>query len=69
MFRSLIRIRPDGHYGLCEFSAISRSLQSFGGVSRVSIRQGAHGHRMVGVGRDLFGSPSPTPLPKQGRLQ
>ena len=26
-------------------------------------------HRMVGVGRDLCGSSSPTPLPKQGRLQ
>jgi len=23
-------------------------------------------HRMVGVGRDLCGSSSPTPLPKQG---
>jgi len=26
-------------------------------------------HRMVGVGRDLCGSPSPTPQPKQGHLQ
>ena len=26
-------------------------------------------HRMVGVGRDLCGSSSPTPLPKQGHLQ
>jgi len=26
-------------------------------------------HRIVGVGRDLCGSSSPTPLPKQGRLQ
>jgi len=26
-------------------------------------------HRMVGVGRDLCGSSSPTPPPKQGRLQ
>ena len=26
-------------------------------------------HRMVGVGRDLCGSPSPTLLPKQGHLQ
>jgi len=25
-------------------------------------------HRMVGVGRDLCGSPSPTPVPKQGHL-
>jgi len=26
-------------------------------------------HRMVRVGRDLSGSSSPTPLPKQGHLQ
>ena len=26
-------------------------------------------HRMVGIGRDLCGSPIPTPLPKQGRLE
>jgi len=26
-------------------------------------------HSMVGVGRDLCGSSSPTPLPKQGHLQ
>jgi len=26
-------------------------------------------HRMVGVGRDLCGSSSPTPLPKQGHLE
>jgi len=26
-------------------------------------------HRTVGVGRDLCGSSSPTPLPKQGHLQ
>jgi len=26
-------------------------------------------HRIVGVGRDLCGSPSPTLLPKQGHLQ
>jgi len=26
-------------------------------------------HRMVGVGRDLCGSSSPTPLPKKGHLQ
>jgi len=26
-------------------------------------------HRMFGVGRDLCGSSSPTPLPKQGHLQ
>jgi len=26
-------------------------------------------HRMLGVGKDLCGSSSPTPLPKQGHLE
>ena len=26
-------------------------------------------HRIVGVGRKLWGTPSPTPLPKQGHLE
>jgi len=30
------------------------------------MRTGSQNHRMFGVGRDLCGSPSPTPLPKQG---
>jgi len=29
----------------------------------------SNNHRMLGVGRDLCGSSSPTPLPKQGHLQ
>jgi len=29
----------------------------------------AQNHRMVGVGRDLCGSSSPTPLSKQGHLE
>jgi len=33
---------------------------------RVVAGQRSQSHRMVGVGRDLCGSPSPTPLPKQG---
>jgi len=28
-----------------------------------------HNHRMVGAGKDLWGSPIPTSLPKQGHLQ
>ena len=28
-----------------------------------------HSHRIAGIGRDLWGSSSPTPLPKQGHLQ
>jgi len=31
--------------------------------------QRSQDHRTFGVGRDLCGSPSPTPLPKQGHLQ
>jgi len=30
--------------------------------------QESQNHRIVGVGRDLCGSSSPTPLPKQGHL-
>jgi len=33
------------------------------------IYTGSQNHRMVGVGRDIWGSSSPTPLPKQGYLQ
>jgi len=29
----------------------------------------AQNHRTVGVGRDLWGSSSPTPVPKQGHLE
>ena len=32
-------------------------------------RSPSQNHRTVGVGRDLCGSSSPTPLPKQGHLQ
>jgi len=32
-------------------------------------RTESQNHRMVGVGRDLCGSSSPTLLPKQGHLQ
>ena len=35
----------------------------------VSLCHPLENHRMVGVGRDLCGSPSPTLLPKQGHLQ
>jgi len=31
--------------------------------------QGSQNHRMAGVGRHLWGSPSPIPLPKQGHLE
>jgi len=37
-----------------------------GGAAEVTESQN---HRIVGVGRDLCGSSSPTPLPKQGHLQ
>ena len=34
-----------------------------------SIKNHTDSHRVVGVGRDLCGTPSPTLLPKQGHLQ
>jgi len=33
------------------------------------VLKGRRNHRMFGVGGDLCGSPSPTPLPKQGHPQ
>ena len=42
------------------FLAFSIPNQKCGG------RETSQKHRMFGVGRDLCGSPSPTPLPKQG---
>jgi len=39
------------------------------GLLNKPIQPGPLNHRMVGVGRDLCGSSSPTPLPKQGHLQ
>ena len=33
------------------------------------IRQNSQNHRMVGFRRDLWGSSSPTPLPKKGHLE
>jgi len=42
------------------------------GCSDSEVKRGfteSQNHRMVGVGRDLCGSPSPTLLPKQGHLQ
>ena len=35
----------------------------------VCVYKESQNHRVVGVGRDLCGSSSPTPLPKQGLLQ
>jgi len=37
--------------------------------SKASMEDRSQNHRMVGVGRDLCGSSSPTLLPKQGHLQ
>ena len=38
-------------------------------MERVDRAQLSQNHRMLGVGRDLWGSSSPTLLPKQGHLQ
>ena len=35
----------------------------------ITLPSESQNHRMVGVGRDLCGSSSPNPLPKQGHLQ
>jgi len=43
-----------------------KERQTFGAEICFSFSQN---HRIVGVGRDLCGSSSPTPLPKQGHLQ
>jgi len=43
--------------------------QRVGRKTRRSFSISSQNHRMVGVRRDLCGSPSPTPLPKQGHLQ
>jgi len=46
------------------------SLEGSGGLSVGSrLVTESQNHRMVGVGRDLCGSSSPTLLPKQGHLQ
>jgi len=42
---------------------------SLGPCPHCLVQHWRQNHRMVGVGRDLCGSPSPTPLPKQGLLQ
>jgi len=34
----------------------------------LALKTESQNHRIVGVGRDLCGSSSPTPLPKQGHL-
>jgi len=39
------------------------------GAQHCNIFTESQNDRMVGAGRDLCGSSSPTPLPKQGRLQ
>jgi len=52
------------------FVAVRLSVSPSGPASSLEvIDAGSQNHRMVGVGRDLCGSPSPTLLPKQGHLQ
>jgi len=47
---------------------VRKSVEYFG-LSHVLCQQVSQNHRIVGVGRDLCGSSSPIPLPKQGHLQ
>jgi len=44
-------------------------LRELGQFSLENTITESQNHRMVGVGRDLCGSSSPTLLPKQGHLQ
>ena len=57
--------------GSCVSSAAGTSLQldHLEAARTVVTPPESQNHRMVGVGRDLCGSSSPTPLPKQGHLQ
>jgi len=48
---------------------IKRSVTSRAKEEILSIYSESQNHRIVGVGRDLCGSSSSTPLPKQGHLQ
>ena len=63
------RLGPSGHP---KFRALSPGACATGKSSRRSevlpVTESQH-HRIVGVGRDLCGSCSPTLLPKQGHLQ
>ena len=54
------------HATHCDHRRCHLFLQDLGGSWLVPNSQN---HRMVGVGRDLCGSSSPTLLPKQGHLQ
>jgi len=65
---------PRGGLCLGRFAALSPGgscASGMLGVGGLAVAPWAVGqnHRMVGVGRDLCGSPSPTLLPKQGHLQ
>jgi len=51
-------------HGLLQYKDLFISLQ--GGLLK---KKKSQNRRIVGVGRDLCGSSSPTPLPKQGHLQ
>ena len=49
--------------------AETQTYLTFKGKSTVVTQMRNQNYRMVGVGRDLCGSSSPTPLSKQGHLQ
>jgi len=61
---------PDLVRGICTAIISSRSLHGIESYLRSENQiTESQNHRIVGVGRDLCGSSSPTPLPKQGHLQ
>jgi len=50
------------------FQAITQGVQQVISTKTTTFTE-SQNHRMVGVGRDLCGSSTPTPLPKQGHLK
>jgi len=60
---------PDGFYRSEEVTGRRTASPGGWGTTGQVEHQKSQNHRIVGVGRDLCGSSSPTPLPKQGHLQ
>jgi len=66
---SRLNLLKDAFLKLVEGKLTPDIIQKSFSYSASQIFQTSIYHRIVGVGRDLCGSPSPKPLPKQGHLQ